>query len=290
MKKIFTLLAILSLSILQLHAEKKIDVFLIGGQSNATGQGLVRNIPHSFKVDKSVLFYFSKYLKGSNEAETWGELCSASETKEKFGPELALGTSLKRYFPNRNIALIKHGLSGSNLYEQWNPGNRNGEKQGEEYTKWMTTVKTALAKLKEDGYTPVIRAMVWQQGEGDARDIAGMENSRRYGENLRNLILQIRKELAAPDMLFVYGKVMPMEAVRFPGRELVRHALVAVSEAACSPLSVKNAFIVDCDDLQMRRNDYKTQFPTDDVHLGTFGLLELGDRFATVIYNNSKTW
>ena len=289
MKILLTLVVSLLLP-LHLHAEKNIDIVLIGGQSNVTGQGYMRNIPQSFKVDKSVHFYFSKYLNQGKGAETWGELRQASETEDKFGVELSLGTALKKYFPKREIALIKHGLSGSNLYEQWNPGNRNGEKQGEEYTKWLTTVQTALKKLKEQGYNPVIRAMVWQQGEGDAREIAGMENSRRYGENLRNLILEIRKELAAPDMLFIYGKVMPMEAVRFPGRNLVRQALVDVSEAACSPLSVKNAFIVECDDLQMRRSDYHTPFPADDVHLGTFGLLELGERFATVIFNNSKNW
>lgn len=271
-------------------ADKVIDVYLIGGQSNATGQGYVRNIPASYKINTSVHFYYSKYLNRGKGSETWKELCQASESFDKFGIEIGLGTELKKLFPNREIALIKHGLSGSNLYEQWNPGNRPGEKQGSEFTKWITTVKQGLNKLKEKGYKPVVRAMVWQQGEGDARDIAGMENSRKYGENLRNLILEIRKELKVPEMLFIYGKVMPMKAIRFPGRELVRQALVNVSEAACSPISVKNAFIIECDDLQMRRSDYHTPFPNDDVHLGTFGQLELGERFARVIFDNSKSW
>ena len=32
--------------------------------------------------------------------------------------------------------------------------------------------------------------MVWQQGEADARDIAGMEQSRQYSSNLKNFIEQ----------------------------------------------------------------------------------------------------
>ena len=288
--KILSILAAFLMMPFCLHAEKEIDVYLIGGQSNTTGQGYMRNIPRDYKIDTSVHFYFSKYLNRGKGAEQWRELCQASETEDKFGVELSMGTSLKKFFPNREIALIKHGLSGSNLYEQWNPGNRKGEKQGTEYTKWMTTVQTALNKLKEQGYKPIIRAMVWQQGEGDAREIAGMENSRRYGENLRNLILQIREELQAPDMLFIYGEVMPMKALRFTGRELVRNAQIAVSEAACTPLSVKNAFLVEGDDLQMRRHDYNTPFPNDDVHLGTFGLLMLGERFAKTVFDNSKSW
>lgn len=265
---------------------QEIDVVLIGGQSNATGQGYVRNIPKSFQTDTTVMFYYSKYLNQGEGGDRWRPLCQASETWDKFGVELSLGTALQDYFPERKWALIKHALSGSNLYQQWNPGNREGESQGEEYTKWLQTVKQALQELKTKGYNPVIRAMVWQQGEADAREIAGMENSRRYGENLRNLILQIRKELDAPDMLFVYGEVMPMAAARFPGRKLVRKAQVQVSEGACTRLSVKNAFLVEGDDLQMRRNDYRTPMPQDDVHLGTYGILTLGERFAKVIYDN----
>ena len=271
---------------LQIFAQKEIDVYLIGGQSNATGQGYMRNIPTSYKIDTSVHFYYSRYLNSGQGADTWCGLCQASESKDKFGIEIGFGTALKKHFPQREIALIKHGLSGSNLYAQWNPGNRPNEKQGTEYAKFIATVKAGLTKLKEQGYTPIIRAMVWQQGEGDARDVAGMENSRRYGENLRNLILEVRKELSAPEMLFIYGKVMPMKAVRFPGRELVRQALENVAEGTCTELSVKNAFMIECDDLQMRRTDYHTPYPQDDVHLGTFGQLELGERFAKVVHDN----
>lgn len=265
---------------------QEVDVILIGGQSNATGQGYISNLPRSFEVDRSVMFYYSKYLNRGKGSEQWLPLCQASETDDKFGVELSLGTALQKYFPDRKIALIKHALSGSNLYSQWNPGNGETE-AGEEYRKWLETVYQGLNKLKEKGFIPVIRAMVWQQGEGDAREIAGMENSRKYGENLRNLILRIREDLHAPGMLFVYGEVMPMAAERFPGRELVRKAQVLVAEDSRSQLSVKNAFWVEGDDLQMRRSDYHTPIPQDDVHLGTFGVLTLGERFAEVIFKNS---
>lgn len=269
-----------------MFSQTEIDVYLIGGQSNATGQGLVRNIPRTFSVRDSVYLYYSKYLCGSERAEEWNNLCPASDHKDKFGPEMGLGRALKEYFPQRNIAIIKHSLSGSNLYEQWNPGNRPGEKRGAEYSKWLLTVNSALEKLREKGFSPIIRAMVWQQGEADARDVAGLDNSRKYGENLKNFIIQVRKDLAVPDMLFVYGEVMPLSAKRFPGREMVRDAQLAVSEASGSKLSVKNAFLVEGDDLQMLSTDYKTPYPKDDVHLGTFGLLQLGERFAQVIFEN----
>lgn len=271
-------------------AQRVIDVFLIGGQSNAVGIGVVENIPALFKVDTTVLIYYSKYLNQGKGAEYWRPLSPASVMEKWFGVELSMGTALRKHFPERQIALVKHALSGSNLYEQWNPGNRIGEKRGEEYTKWLNTVKTSLHLLQEKGYEPVIRAMVWQQGEADARDIAGLDHSRRYGDNLRNFILQVREDLQVPEMLFVYGEVMPKAAERFPGRNLVRDAQLSVSEGSCSSLSLKNTLLVEGDDLQMISTDYQTTLPQDDVHLGTYGLLTLGERFAKVILDNSKDW
>lgn len=271
-------------------AQNVIDVFLIGGQSNAVGVGIIKNIPASFQVDTTVSIYYSKYLNQGKGAEYWRPLHQASVKEEWFGVELSMGTALTKYFPNRKIALVKHALSGSNLYEEWNPGNREGERQGVEYAKWLNTVKTSLLPLREKGYEPVIRAMVWQQGEADARDIAGLDNSRKYGENLRNFICQVRKDLQTPEMLFVYGEVMPNVAARFPGRNLVRNAQIDVSEGACTSLSLKNTILVEGDDLQMISTDYQTTLPQDDVHLGTYGLLTLGERFAKVIFDNSKGW
>lgn len=267
----------------QSESFKKIDVFLIGGQSNATGQGYMRNIPRSFEVDTSVMFYYSKYLNKGKNSKQWLPLCQASETKDKFGVELSLGTLLQKEYPNRKIALIKHALSGSNLYEQWNPGNREGEVQGEEYATFIRTVREGLSKLQEMGYKPVLRAMVWQQGEADARDIAGLEKSRLYGKNLNNFIRQVRVDLNMEDMLFVYGSVMPLSAPRFTGRDLVRRAQKEVAEDSGTGLSLRNAVWINADDLQMICSDYETPFREDDVHLGTFGILELGKRFAQEI-------
>ena len=267
---------------------QEVDVFLIGGQSNATGQGYVRNIPATFKVDTTVRFYYSRFLNQGEGGGQWTALCQASETKDKFGVELSLGTKLQSLYPERRIALIKHALSGSNLYKQWNPGNRSGDVRGEEYVKFVETVKNALVDLKKQGYRPIIRAMVWQQGEADARDIAGMDQSRRYGPNLKNFIEQVRKEFGCEDMLFVYGTVMPLAAPRFTGRELVKEAQAAIDEDSGSELSVKNALLIPADDLQMRCNDYKTPMPKDDVHLGTYGILTLGERFADAIYQKLK--
>lgn len=267
-------------------SERIIDIYIIGGQSNATGQAIMRNIPQSFKKDTTVNIFYSRYLNRGKGGECWQNLCQASDAEDKFGVELSLGTKLKEFFPEKEIALIKHSLSGSNLYDQWNPGNRKNERQGDEYRKWINTVNLALSQLRKMGYKPILRAMVWQQGEADARDWAGMKNSMEYGKNLRNFITQVRKDLNSPDLLFVYGKVIPIAAKRFPGRDLIRQAQYDISEASKSSLSVKNTILIETDDLQMLSSDFRSPAPKDDVHLGTYGILELGERFAKAIYKH----
>ena len=85
-----------------LHADE-VNVILIGGQSNATGQGYVNNIPPCFKTDKRVLLYYSGSLKGTEPAEQLVPLSPASESPDRFGVELSLGTALQKKFPQKKM-------------------------------------------------------------------------------------------------------------------------------------------------------------------------------------------
>ncbi|MFS3022929.1 hypothetical protein [Phocaeicola dorei] len=48
-----------------LAQQKEIDVYLVGGQSNATGQAYVKNIPASFKILSST--YKCNFLGADNK-------------------------------------------------------------------------------------------------------------------------------------------------------------------------------------------------------------------------------
>lgn len=280
--RLVTILITFSLA-LQLNAQKKpIDVYLIGGQSNATGQGYMVNFPGDFTIDTAVLFFYSGGLGGGGVSLQWGPLCQASETPDKFGVELSMGTALKKQYPDQTIALIKHALSGSNLYSQWNPGNSNDDERnfGPEYIEFIHTVEEGLRELRAYGYEPKIRAMAWQQGEGDARDIAGLENSNKYGKNLRHFIKRVREQFHSPDMLFVYGYVIPVPLERFTGREEVRAAQKHVDQGSGHPMALKGAFVVETDDLPLRCDEPDSPYPNDSVHFNTYGIIELGNRFA----------
>jgi hypothetical protein len=88
---------------------KPVDVYLIGGQSNATGQGYMANLPQGVKPDQRVmLFHSSGHLKSGAEPNTWIPLRQASESPDRFGPELGFGNRLQQLQPDRKIAIIKH--------------------------------------------------------------------------------------------------------------------------------------------------------------------------------------
>ena len=76
------------LSCINLSSAKIVDVILIGGQSNATGQGYMRNIPKYFVINEDILFYYSEYLNSGKGGSYWRSLCQASESIDKFGVEL----------------------------------------------------------------------------------------------------------------------------------------------------------------------------------------------------------
>ena len=270
MKRILWSMA-LGLSTLCAAAQRTVDVVLIGGQSNSTGQGVVANLPSRFAPDTAVRIFHSSYLKSGRAPRTWLPLCAAAESPDRFGPELGLGNKLRQLEPNRQWALVKHGLSGSNLHTQWNPTT------GAEYRKFIETVQAALGSLRSQGFEPVVRAMVWQQGEADARFDAGEQNTAAYAANLKNFIAAVRCDLDAPKLVFVVGQVMPLAAERFTGRDAVRAAQKQVVEQTARTRWVA------CDDLQMRSTDYRSPAPEDDVHFGTFGQLTLGERYAEAV-------
>jgi hypothetical protein len=92
----------------QPEAGRPIDVYLIGGQSNATGQGYMRNLPPGFKIDTDVMLFNSgrPHLDSGAAPFTWLPLRQASESPDRFGPELGFGNRIAELRPGVKIAII----------------------------------------------------------------------------------------------------------------------------------------------------------------------------------------
>jgi len=259
---------------------REIDVYLIGGQSNATGQGYLENLPKDFKIDTTVLLFHSgrPHLNSGAKPFTWIPLRQASESPDRFGPEIGFGNRIKQLQPKKNIALIKHAHSGTSLFAQWNPGNTTSDSLnwGVQFKDFVRTVNAGLDDLRKQDFEPNIKGMIWQQGENDADVLA---QSLNYGKNLAHFIHRVRTQFNAKKMKFVYGYVYPPPTTG-EGRDNVRKAQHDVAAKSKTSLSVKKAILVETDDLNHRADDPNTPYPKDHIHFGTMGILTLGIRMA----------
>jgi hypothetical protein len=258
-----------------------VDVYIIAGQSNATGQAIIRNMADTMKYDTTVMIFHSgkPHLNSGKPAFTWHALYPTSEVPEKFGPELSFGTRLHQLYPQTQIALIKHSHSGTNLYKEWNPGKneRDTSDWGPQYKVFVHTVDSGMNALRKMGYTPVIRGMIWQQGENDAMQLDNA--SILYAHNLVHFIARVRKQFNLPKMRFVYGYILPT-ARKDIYRTNVLKAEHDIDENSGSEIAVKNAILVQTADLSQRSYDKNTLTPLDHNHFGTDGIWVLGLRMA----------
>lgn len=285
------------------RTDRPIRVYLIGGQSNATGQGYVKNLPPDFAPSSRVLLYHSgaPHLHGTGQAETWQPLQPAAESPDRFGPELTFGNRMREMLEGHwivgeahRIALIKHAHSGTNLYEQWAPGAGAQDRKhwGEQFATFVATVDAGLAGLRARGHEPTVAGMIWLQGEADA-DKGGAEAD-AYADNLTHFIARVREQFHAPELIFAYAEIAKLPG---RGRDVVRRAQRALSDAihvdATDPDAnarvVKRATFVPTSDLSRRADDPNTPYPNDRQHFGSRGTFELGARMAQYLYDMSVT-
>jgi hypothetical protein len=236
------------------HAAKAsvIKVYLMAGQSNMDGAGLVAGLQPPYSAPQPGVKFWN------NKTSDWAALQPGigANTSAEFGPELSFGYAMHTAFPDDAICLIKYAVGATSLAYDWNP---NGS--GWCYNNFKATANAAIDRLSAAGYSPEIAGMLWMQGESDA--YIGMASV--YAENLTNFIGRVRSDFAAPNMPFVIGRINTYTWGTAANNELVREAQMAV------PGTVDNASWINTDDLPLSYAG----------HFNTQGQITLGARFAS---------
>ena len=281
----------------QIDMESKIiNVYLIGGQSNAVGVGhdtgnkVVDSDPRFTSGFDNVLIFTDQ------EYESRGSLISTEFEPVRFGfgvdtdscgPELGIASALA---DNGEMnAIIKCAWGGANIYpyiystisiEQgtWTPPSyiekydldaENNPIIGGLYRRFEETVVKGIELLIEDGYTPVIKGMWWMQGESEMGDPT---MSGAYYELLSLLIDDVRAFLSETTgydcslMPFVCGlpKYNTELGAKPEYQDTVRDAITAVSD------DLVNVSCIDCLSLKQ----------IDIWHFDASGQLYLGESFV----------
>ena len=214
-----------------------VKVFILAGQSNMEGQGVVDLEGKDYNEGRGTLVQLMRdpakvplfqHLKNADgqwvvRDDVWvryqrerapllhGPLSfgfSVYGDPHHFGPELQFGHVVGDHFTNQ-VLLIKTAWGGKSLYQDFRPPSSGGE-VGPYYTKMLAEIRAALANLKTDfpgydggGYE--LAGFVWYHGWNDG--VSPKVGVPEYEANLVNLIRDVRQELAAPKLPFVIGEL-----------------------------------------------------------------------------------
>jgi hypothetical protein len=224
--KTIALLSTLAVSTLN---AKPIKVFLLAGQSNMEGQGVVSmDGEKDYNGGKGNLVWSMEHSKSAKKMKALkndkGEWVVRDDVQISFkvgdtvrkggltvgftgydgsshiGPELGFGMVMGDYF-QEPVLLIKTAWGGKSLFVDFRPPSSGGQ-VGLYYTKMVEEVRAALAALGDEAYE--IAGFVWQQGWNDMCEKAAIAE---YADNLVNLVKDLRKEFNAPNLPVVVGEL-----------------------------------------------------------------------------------
>lgn len=240
-------------------APRALDLYILAGQSNMDGYAFATGLPPSLAVGQAdVALYWSgnaawTALQPASYAVLYGWDC--------FGPEVSFGRFMADLDPDQPVALIKHAVGGTGLYDYWYPGtSREDPGQGVGYHDLIATFDAATDALDAEGVAWRVAGMLWMQGESDALADASIAGA--YEANLTRLITRARADFEAPDLPFVIGKIYCPTCTYGDVVRTAEDAVAAADEAV---------FAFDTDDLPINN---------DNIHYDAPGQRALGERFA----------
>lgn len=211
-------------------------VFILAGQSNMEGQGVVDlDHPQHYNGGRGILKRVMqnperrelyRHIQGDDgnwivRDDVWvrfrtkhgvnkGGLTigfTGYEGQHHIGPEFELGHVVGEHF-EEPVLLIKTAWGGKSLFKDFRPPSSGGD-VGEYYQKMLAEIDEALAAAPSEfpqlaGLQPKISGFVWFQGWNDMFD----DKARgEYEQNLANLIHDVRRHLKQPELPIVIGEL-----------------------------------------------------------------------------------
>ena len=193
-----------------------LKVFILAGQSNAIGHGLIADeetpgtLAYTLKNDTAGDYDFLKDGNGGYVAQEDAWIYFENEDRimigdlepgygkidNKMGLEVTFGERMQEY-TNQQILIIKAAWGGRNLAEDFRPPSSSGS-TGMYYNETLRIVDDVLNNLEShfpeynssNGYE--IAGLVWHQGWSDHRNASF---TAQYTENLANLIKDLREDI-----------------------------------------------------------------------------------------------
>lgn len=169
-------------------ADPPLDLFLLAGQSNMAGRGVV-------EADDRVAHPRVWMLDRSDHWVPAVEPMHFDKPIAGVGPGRAFGLALAAADPAARIGLVPVAVGGSAI-AAWSPGAVHDQTGARPYD-------DALHRLQAARRRGTFRAILWHQGESDAN----AASAPRYEEHLRSVIGRLRAAAGDPDLPVLIGQL-----------------------------------------------------------------------------------
>lgn len=246
-----------------------IPLLIFAGQSNMVGYRTdVNTLSESERALQPDVLFFGPNDNGA----TWAALdlgktptqIDQTASGHGFGPEAVVGKALIEAGVFSRVGEVKYVYNGgvNRSFLAAPQDARDGDYAPGILSSWMPRVKDpGVLSLYDEllkriraaqeastaafGQKTYIAGFFWMQGESDAQNV---NTAKVYGRNLRRFILALRRDLNAPDMPFIYGRIRDTEI--FPEDLAVRAGQNALADPA-DPLHLPMVACVDTDGFEM---------------------------------------
>lgn len=203
-----------------IHAGREIDVFLIGGQSNAMGAGDSALSP---KVSNNVLQVVQGQVKVANDPV--GVLISGSSNIAVTGSAWPAFGNAYYNATGKKIAFVPSARDGSSQAAGAEYFLGTWDTTGVIFDSAVARINSSMATLSAVGYKPTFRGVLWCQGEADGKAInRGLITQSDYIAALKKMIGKFRNQLNYPKMPFYIFRTGTKTDTLDAGYKLIRDA------------------------------------------------------------------
>jgi hypothetical protein len=239
-------------------AAPKPDIYLLAGQSNMSGRGVIAELTEAERaVDPAIGLYGNDgQLRGAAEPldDAAGQVDPVSaDLQAAVSPGLFFARALKAR--NRRPILLLPCAKGGSSIAQWTPGPGRDGLYG-----------SCLARAR--GLGGRVRGILWYQGESDSASLARAE---AWGEAFAALAAAFRRDLGASRLPIVFVQLAdpparPDRAARYPGWSTVQAQQAGLRMQCMSMVTARGLERLE-----------------DELHLTTAAQRKLGTRLAAAM-------
>lgn len=219
----------------------KLHVYLLIGQSNMAGRAKIEDGDAGVIQRCFLLNGEGEWEPATNPLNRYSSI-RKNLSMQRMNPGCGFSKAMLEKSPGISIGLVVNAKGGTRI-EHWKKGTLFYEE--------------ALKRARKAQGTGVMKGILWHQGESNSKNPDG------YLEKLRELVMDLREDLDAPNLPFVAGQVF-YDPARKPNTKAIN------TEISRLPDAVHNTGVVKSEGLTT----------SDSTHFDTQGMRLLGQRYA----------